>query len=385
MWNFHGKAFWEKFLDDIETSRAINGGLPCNIAPGKRTGGTANPDWAAAFVMLPWYAYVQYGDRTVLEKHWSGMQDLMQHWGEQSHGWILEGGFGDWFDPGGESICTHTPPTLTTTFWFHQCAVTMRSVAAVLGRPDAAERYANWASLIRDAVATRYFRRDRGSFGSQTANAMALQFGLVPTGEEQRVLDALVRDLQECNMHLNTGIMGVRFVFEALTRNGHGELALALMHQDTYPGFGDWILRGATTLWECWGEEEHDRNHGARSLNHPMMGGFDNWFFNTLAGIRPDPAHPGFQRFFLDPHPIHGLDWIRMQYDCPQGRIVSEWNLSKDRFGWKVVVPRGSTATATLPYAHQVHMLEPGTHHLIDNPTDRPLHATNAVPRATDP
>jgi len=48
MWNFQGKTFWEKYLDDIETTRVLNGGLPCNIAPGKRTCGTANPDWAAA-------------------------------------------------------------------------------------------------------------------------------------------------------------------------------------------------------------------------------------------------------------------------------------------------------------------------------------------------
>ena len=372
MWNFQAKAFWEKYLDDIETTMSLNNGIPCDIAPGKRgTKRNANPDWAAAFVMLAWYVYVHSGDLSVLGRHWDGMERLMEHFGEKADDWILEGGYGDWFDPGDESICTRTPATLTTTFWFHQCATVMSSAAIALRRPDRARRYADWASCIGDAVASRFFDRDTGSFGSQTANAMALQFGLAPDGEEPRVLDALVGDIRRREMHLSTGIMGVRYLFEVLSRHGQGELALAIMHQDTYPGFGDLIRRGATTLWEYWGEEKHDRVHGPRSLNHPMMGGFDNWFYNTLAGIRPDPGCPGFGHFVLEPHPIPGLDWVRGQYECPHGLIVSNWQLSGGRFEWDVTVPQGASATAILPFTRQVHELEPGTHRFVVNQTDR--------------
>jgi len=366
MWNFQAKAFWEKYLDDIETSRSLNDGIPCDIAPGKRgTKRDANPDWAAAFIMLPWYLHVQCGDLAVLAKHWDGMERLMERFGEKADNWILEGGYGDWFDPGDESICTHTPPTLTTTFWFHHCATVMSSAAAALRRPDRSERYKNWASRIRDAVVAGYYRRDTASFGSQTANAMALQFELAPEGEETRVLDSLVRDIRQRNTHLSTGIMGVRYLFEVLSRYGHGELALALMHQDTYPSFGDLIQRGATTLWEYWGEEKHDKVHGPRSLNHPMMGGFDNWFYNTLAGISPDPAHPGFGHFLLCPHPISGLDWVRAHYDCPHGKIVSNWQFSQGKFEWNVAVPQGTSATAVLPFTRQSQVLKPGEHSFV--------------------
>ena len=368
LWNFHGRAFWEKYLDDIETTRSLNDGLPCNIAPGKRTGGTANPDWAATFILLPWYVYVFHGNRGVLRKHWDGMRRLMDHFCERAENGILEGGYGDWFDPGGDSICTHTPPTLTTTIWFHRCAQVMSAVASLLREPESVRRYTELVSQIRAAFESRFFNRTTGSFGSQTADAMALHMGLAPRGEEGRVLLNLVEDIRRRDTHLNTGIMGVRVLFEVLTRHGHGELARALMHQDTYPGFGDLIQRGATTLWECWGEPRHDAVHGARSLNHPMMGGFDNWFYNTLAGIRPDPAHPGFARFALEPHPIAGLTFVHARHDSPRGRIVSNWRFSRGRFAWTVVVPDDSRAIATLPFSRRRHALGPGTHRLTDAP-----------------
>jgi len=122
-----------------------------------------------------------------------------------------------------------------------------------------------------------------------------------------------------------------------------------LMHQDTYPSFGELIQCGATTLWEYWGEPEVDAVHGARSLNHPMFGGYDSWFYNTLAGIRPDPDLPGFARFYLEPHPIPGLDWVKAHHDSPQGRIISEWSTEGGVFSWKVTVPPGATALARLP------------------------------------
>jgi alpha-L-rhamnosidase len=151
-----------------------------------------------------------------------------------------------------------------------------------------------------------------------------------------------------------------------LTRHGCGELALALMHQDSYPSFGHLIQRGATTLWECWGEAMHDQTDGPRSLNHPMMGGFDNWFYNTLAGIQPDIEQPGFKHFFLKPHPIPGLDWVQAHHDCPHGRIVSNWQCADGRFEWEIVVPSGSTATVTLPNVHDVRTLASGTHRITD-------------------
>jgi alpha-L-rhamnosidase len=165
---------------------------------------------------------------------------------------------------------------------------------------------------------------------------------------------------------LNTGIFGLRFLFEVLTRRGRGDLALDILRQDSYPGFGDLISRGATTLWEWWGEESHNIRCGPRSMNHPMMGGYDNWFFNTLAGIVPREEHPGFSRFTLAPHPIAGISWLRAHHDSVRGRIESNWTFDGRQFQWDVTVPQGSVATAILPLSRRTVELQGGTHRLTD-------------------
>ena len=33
-----------------------------------------------------------------------------------------------------------------------------------------------------------------------------------------------------------------------------------------------------------------------------MFGSVDAWFYNTLAGIRPDPEKPGFEHIIIKPY-----------------------------------------------------------------------------------
>ncbi|MFH2069352.1 MAG: family 78 glycoside hydrolase catalytic domain [Candidatus Omnitrophota bacterium] len=368
IYNFQGMTFWEKYLDDIETTRALNDGLPAMVSPGRRcTRGAATPDWMAAFIQIPWYLYLYYGNKETLQRHWDGMRAAIEYCGKKAEGWILSGGLGDWCDPGNSCRPTYTEEVVTTTMWFWKCSRVMAKIADLLRHKGDAGRYHEWEGHIRGAFQARFYDRANHTFGSQTADAMALYFQLVPSGEKMAVINSLVKNIREThNCHHTVGIMGLRFLFEVLTRNGHGDTALTLMHQNTYPSFGDLIKRGATTLWEYWGEREVDEAEGPRSLNHPMMGGFGNWFYNTLAGIRPDPARPGFKHFFLEPHPIPGLAWARAHHDSPQGRIVSKWHCENRRFQWSVTVPPGSTATTRAPYSHHVRELGPGTYLFVD-------------------
>lgn len=364
LWNYDSRALWEKYLDDIESTRSLHGGLPCNIAPGKRTCGMANPDWAMAFVMIPWYVYVHTGKVGVLQRHWEGMDVLMRHLRDRAEEWIITEGYGDWCDPGEDGLCTHTPPALTSSLWFYRCTRVMSAAGRLLGKTAAAEAYDSWAEHVRVAIVRRFYDAGRATFGSQTGNALALEFGVAPKDDEARVVERLVQDIRGRDMHLTTGIMGLRYVFDVLSRYGHGDMALALFHQDSYPSFGDMLARGATTLWEGWGEPEHDVTHGARSLNHAMMGGFDNWFYVTLAGMKPDESQPGFRHVNLQPEPPPGLAWVRAWHMTPHGRLASAWRYAGAEFVWEVEVPAGCTATACLPFSRRVRALGAGRHEL---------------------
>ncbi len=46
-----------------------------------------------------------------------------------------------------------------------------------------------------------------------------------------------------------------------------------------------------------------------------------------VLGIRPDEAHPGYQRFILEPHAGH-FDSACGEIESPYGRIAAEWKKS---------------------------------------------------------
>jgi len=48
LWNYDANSFWQKYLGDIETTRSVNGGIPGNVAPGKRY-----PARCGSFAVLP--------------------------------------------------------------------------------------------------------------------------------------------------------------------------------------------------------------------------------------------------------------------------------------------------------------------------------------------
>jgi alpha-L-rhamnosidase len=50
--------------------------------------------------------------------------------------------------------------------------------------------------------------------------------------------------------HLDTGILGAKYLLRALSDNGRTDLAYTIACQTTPPSYGDWIRRGATTFRE---------------------------------------------------------------------------------------------------------------------------------------
>ena len=124
--------------------------------------------------------------------------------------------------------------------------------------------------------------------GSQTALSCAVYQGL---GRCPKRRPASSRNWpttsKQNDDHLDTGILGAKYLFHALSDNGRHDLAYRIATQTTPPSYGDWIRRGATTLWEDWGD-------GA-SRNHIMFGDISAWFYQTLAGINLDPRAAGLQ------------------------------------------------------------------------------------------
>jgi alpha-L-rhamnosidase len=112
-----------------------------------------------------------------------------------------------------------------------------------------------------------------------------------------------------------------------------------ILRQEDYPGYLNMINNGATTTWESWdcgrpGMED-------RSRVHNCYNGIGIWFYQALAGIRPDSVQPGYKHFYIDPQPVEGVDWVRATKPTPYGTIRVEITGKTVR----ISVPQGTTAT----------------------------------------
>ncbi len=81
-----------------------------------------------------------------------------------------------------------------------------------------------------------------------------------------------------------------------------------------------------------------------------MFGSVSEWMYRWLAGIRPDPDYPGFERFTIAPALPPGLDHVNCSYHSPFGEIISNWrNEGPGKKLFEITIPGGSSAKVRLP------------------------------------
>jgi len=175
---------------------------------------------------------------------------------------------------------------------------------------------------------------------------------LVAPEDKERVLTNLVAAVKKTDGHIDTGILGAKYILNALTENGRTDVAYRMASQKDLPSWGWWIEQGATTLWEQW--------NGADSRFHVMYGDIDAWFFKALAGINPDPSAPGFKHFFITPNVAGDLTSARAEYNSVRGLILSDWKVVKGQFQLKARIPANTTATLSLPIGDAARIREGG-------------------------
>lgn len=349
MFNVDNIAAYEKWMDDLFDEQRDSGELP-GIVPTSGWGyhWGNGPAWDSAYVLIPWYLYQYAGDVRVLERHYDRMKRYVDYLTSRAKDGIVDFGLGDWVPAKSE-----TPVAVTSTGYYYADTRIVAAAAAVLGKNEDAARYAELAGRIRAAFNKRFVNPETGQVanGTQTAQSCALYQGLADQSDATRILDVLVRNV-DASGHLDTGILGAKYLLHALTDGGHADLAYRVVSQRTLPGWGYWIEQGATTLWEDW--------KGEASLIHIMLGDVSAWFYRALAGINPDPEQPGFRHIIIRPQLVGDLTEASAEYRSVRGLIRSAWKRHGGQVRFEITVPANATATLVLPCANPAAVTEGG-------------------------
>lgn len=367
IFNMDMAAFISKFAQDIRDGQGDDGRFP-DYAPHP---GAVNdprkgaPAWGDCGVFLPWAAYVNYGDKRLIEEQFSAARAWVEYILRNNPDLIWRNGrnndYSDWMN--GDKIKTRGWPTtgaevpkeIFATAFFARSTQILAEMAEVIGYPVDAAHYRKLAEEIKSAFIREFVQPDGKMTGdTQAGYAIALHFNLLPETLRAKAAALMVDNIRNRYQgRLSTGIHTSHRMMMELVREGYEEVAWQLMTSRSFPSWLYMVDNGATTIWERWDGYVKGRGFyqesNTNSLNHWAFGSVGEWMWRYIAGLNPDESHPGWEHFFITPVPGGGLTWANATYESIRGKITSNWKLEKGRFTLQAEIPVGTSATVRVP------------------------------------
>lgn len=357
MYNFDMSKYMANFVDIMDDCFVEYGQVPV-LVPSVNLRIDNSPVWNTIYVFGA-EALLDYCDRKdfvkklypnlklFAEKDIEQLKELDWVWGTRGlSDWVAPSGMEEVFtDPSeGAAICC-------TAFIYAM----LKSMVRICEKLDISEDivvYEAAADEIYKAFNKNFYKPEQGIYDTnfwreignrtkyrQTSNLLPLYFGMVPDEYREKVIRNLAEDFISRDCHLDTGCTGTRFVLPVLFDNGYTDIAMKVLMQKTYPGWGYWLENGADSAWESWEKT-------TRSKNHYFLATYDEAFFTHLAGIRD--VRNGWKNFTVAPMLDCGLKFVNASVKTPLGKAACSWRKTENGFTVEVTVPDGAEAKIRL-------------------------------------
>ncbi len=359
--NYQAEALYTKHVRDWSDVQEENGWIH-HTAPqiNQHYGG---PMWSSAGQNIARDFYQNFGDQRILElAHPSGkrwleflhtkvkdglLRNYDKHWGKF---------LGDWAAPGQRKERGDSPEAE----FFNNCVYAMNLAdfiesSRILNQPDEVALYSARLDELRKQVHAAYFKPEGNTYcnGTQVQLAFALLTGITPPDLHPAVASSLDRELAQ-KPYLDMGSSGLPILLKYLIERSDRSAPLYQhLSRTNEPSYGYFLKRGESTWPEYW-------NVDVPSRIHTCYTGISSWFTKTVAGIRPDPEHPGFQSFLIKPVVGGDLTFAEFTTESPYGTIRHRWERSGNQFKMFVTVPPNSQATVFVPTPQPSSLAEGG-------------------------
>ena len=368
------RKWWRDFADNQDESGYLGTVMP---RVGRQTYDWNSPWWSGVVVLLPWQHYQFYGDRRILAEGYETMRCYVDFLGKltasgSSRGWddypYLNGGdtnspeakegilcwqgAGDWIGSAGVTV---PAPLLDMPAWYHYATIVSQT-ATLLGKTEDAVKYAAMAEGVKNRFNAKYLNKNTGLYGSdpasQTAQALPLALNVVPEEQRERTYQRLLDAIHAHNNHVGTGFVGLPFLLHALIDARETALGSKIVNQQDFPGWKTLMHEGV--FFEGW--------NGGNAMMPSCGGSVGLWLYQSVLGIRSDPAGPGFKNFIIAPQPdsATSLTWARGYYDSVHGRIRSDWKRAGNKLTMDITIPVNTTATVYVPSKAAASITESG-------------------------
>jgi alpha-L-rhamnosidase len=358
LYNFRSDTFFRKWLTDWTDSQRADGFI-AHTAP-RHVDHGGGPPWGGQASELTRRLLLYYGDAAPIPAVYDNLRRYVDFIESKTRGDILryycpygKNGpwfLGDWVTPTpSENQHGFPEDSMDEKEFFNNCYRVilwdqLANFAARLGKGSEAERCRARLAAIRPLIHETWFDRAKQTYRCQRQAylSVALQARIMPDELRPVVLERLEEAIAAKNGHLDTGMLGTSMMLDLLARENRNDLVATMMAKTTYPSWGFLAEKRKVTTWpETW--------TGWGSQIILVTGSPGAWFYEGLAGIRPEPSEPGFKHVVIQPAVVGDVTWVKAHYDSPYGRIASHWEKRAETFKLDAQIPPNCTATVVLP------------------------------------
>ena len=266
------------------------------------------------------FLYELYGDTQTMTTYYDQMVRYIDYirrekvgTGADAH--IVDAALADWV------AADQTSGRITGTWGYYVMITKMARMAELTGHAADAQEYRQLAADIKAGVQRRASSTvpaaatpPTGNAGpegaTQTAQALALDAGLVPADRRAHVLDALVELVYAFHPngdgpHFSGGTIGMAPTVRALADGDRDDVLWDLLQQNDQPSYGFFMEStpanpgGMTTIGERWTRGD--------SKNHMILAQIEEWFHTGLAGIRTAAGSTAYRKLVFQPKPVGDL------------------------------------------------------------------------------
>ena len=241
-------ALYYKWLQDVWDTQDDDG-LIADVAPAFWVVRNKDVAWGALSVYATFMLYRRYNDINAVQKYYPFLQNYINYLDHNlKDGLVTTNAYGDWCMPPERADLIHsqdparkTDGSLISSAMYYSMLTMMGQLAMQLGKEGDMLFYDRQQQKLKDAYNRHFYHAESGSYSNNTvtANLLSLEFGLVPDGDEEKVLQNIVDVTRDTYKdHISCGVVGMQHILTCLTRTGHLDQAMRIILQKDYPSFG---------------------------------------------------------------------------------------------------------------------------------------------------
>lgn len=348
--NFNPESSYKEWLHNICKAQNEQGAIP-GIVPtagwGYEWGN--GPAWDCVLAYLPYYTYMYRGETDIIYECAEHLLKYLRYLSTRmDRDNLIHFGLGDWCHVGLDIHGFKAPLEVTDSIIAMDIAQKCALMFNVIGDDQSSEYASNMAQILKHSIRKNLVDDEtKIVHGScQTCQAMALYYGIFEDSEKAAAYKNLLDFIHRCDDHIDVGVLGGRVIFHVLSEFGDSDLAFKMIIRPDFPSYGNWIERGATTLWEDFLPDK------VYSMNHHFWGDISSWFIKRIAGIQFNPEGNDITNLVIKPAFIKSLDNAQAYYTSPFGKIISSWKRSGNDIMLSLQIPDKIKASVYLQKGH---------------------------------